>query len=73
MSARVLAEGVDTRETLELLAGMRSALDARIYTWVPAAGRWRLLTLGERRALWEMRGQADGGRGDAPGPAKVVA
>jgi hypothetical protein len=55
MSARVLTEGADTRETLELLAGMRSALDARIYTWVPSVERWRLLTLGERRALWEMR------------------
>jgi hypothetical protein len=55
MNARVLAEGADTRETLELLAGMRSALDARIYTWVPNVERWRLLTLGERRALWEMR------------------
>jgi hypothetical protein len=65
MGARVLAEGVDTRETLELLAGMRSALDARIYTWVPAAGRWRLLTLGERRTLWEMRGQAGRGQAEA--------
>jgi hypothetical protein len=55
MSARVLAEGADTRVTLELLAGMRSALDARIYTWVQNVERWRLLTLGERRALWEMR------------------
>jgi hypothetical protein len=73
MSARVLVEGVDTRETLALLAGMRSALDARIYTWVPAVGRWRLLTLGERRALWEMRGQADGDRRDALVPAQVVA
>ena len=59
MSARVLAEDVDTRATLELLAGMRSALDARIYTWVPTLERWRLLTLGERRALWEMRGRVD--------------
>jgi hypothetical protein len=59
MSAQVLAEGADTRATLELLAGMRIALDARIYTWVPTVERWRLLTLGERRALWEMRGQAN--------------
>jgi hypothetical protein len=72
MSARVLAEGVDTRATLELLAGMRSALDARIYTWVPNAGRWRLLTLSERRALWEMRTRAEEEHGDAA-LAEVVA
>jgi hypothetical protein len=65
MSARVLAEGADTRATLQVLAGMRSALDARVYTWVPTVGRWRLLTLGERRALWEMRGQAGRGQAEA--------
>jgi hypothetical protein len=55
MGARVLAEGVGVRETLELLAGMRSVTDARIYVWVDGAKRWRLLTLGEQKALWEMR------------------
>jgi hypothetical protein len=58
MGARVLAENVDMRRTLELLAGMRSAIDARIYVWMPSAERWRLLTLDEHRALWEMRGGA---------------
>jgi len=61
MSTQVLAEGADTRETLKLLAGMRSALDARIFTWVPTVERWRLLTLDERRALWEMRERARDG------------
>lgn len=56
MSARVLAEGVDARETLRLLAGMRSVIDARVYVWVAGAGRWRLLTLGEQKALWGLRG-----------------
>lgn len=55
MSARVLAEGADTRETLELLAGMKSVVDARIYVWAPAAERWRLLSIAEQRALWELR------------------
>jgi len=55
MSARVLGEGVGARETLELLAKMRGVTDARIYTWVEGAERWRLLTLGEQKALWAMR------------------
>jgi hypothetical protein len=55
MSARVLGEGVGARETLKLLAGMRSVIDARVYVWVAGARRWRLLTLGEQKALWGMR------------------
>jgi hypothetical protein len=55
MGARVLAEGVGARETLELLAGMRSVTDVRIYVWVEGIERWRLLTLGEQKALWGMR------------------
>lgn len=58
MSARVLAEGADTRETLDLLAGMKSAIDARIYVWAPSAERWRLLSIAEQRALWQLRGRA---------------
>jgi hypothetical protein len=72
MSAHVLAEGADTRETLELLAGMRSALDARVYTWVPSLERWRLLTLDERRALWEMRERVGTDRGDGALPEVVA-
>jgi hypothetical protein len=55
MGARVLAEGVGARETLQLLAGMPSVTDARIYVWVDGVERWRLLTLGEQKALWGMR------------------
>jgi hypothetical protein len=73
MSAQVLAEGVDTRETLELLAGMKSVVDARIYVWAPGAGRWRLLSIGEQRALWQLRNR-EPGPVDAPAPPeKVVA
>ncbi len=58
MSARVLAEGADTRETLELLANMNSVVDARVYVWAPASERWRLMTIGEQKALWQLRGRA---------------
>jgi hypothetical protein len=55
MGARVLAEGIGTRETVDLLEGMTSALDARIYVRIGETGRWRLLTLEERKVLWRFR------------------
>lgn len=58
MSARVLAEGISARDTVELLADIRSALDVRIYVWMQRAERWRLLSLQEQKALWGFRDQA---------------
>ena len=57
-SSQVLAEGTDTRATIELLQDVRSVLDVRIYVWMQRAGRWRLLRLDEQRALWRFRGRA---------------
>jgi len=57
-SAHVLGEGIGVRETVALLAGMRSALDARISVWMPGAERWRLLTLDEHKTLWGLRERA---------------
>jgi len=55
-SSRVLAEGVGARAAVDLLEGVGSVVDIRIYVWSRAAKRWRLLTLGEQKALWEFRG-----------------
>jgi hypothetical protein len=55
MGARVLAEDVSARETVELLEGMTSALDARIYVRTGRTARWRLLTFDERKLLWGFR------------------
>ncbi|MGA2320511.1 MAG: hypothetical protein ABSG95_07180 [Solirubrobacteraceae bacterium] len=57
LGARVLAEGVDARATVELLEGMSSVIDVRIYVWVQATRRWRLLRLDEQEALWRSGGQ----------------
>jgi hypothetical protein len=73
MSARVLADGADTRETLKLLAGMRSVVDARIYVWAPGSDRWRLLSIAEQRALWQLRSRAPIADDVAAAPAKIVA
>jgi hypothetical protein len=66
MGARVLAEGVGARETIELLEGIGSVLDAGIYLWMAKTGRWRMLTLDERKALWRFRGRVGATR-DAGG------
>ncbi len=65
LGARLLGEDLGAREALELLEGMGSVLDARVYVWSVAAGRWRLLTLAEQRALWGFRGRMrQGGDGN---------
>ena len=58
LSARTLAENVGAREAVHALEGLRSVLDARISVWSPERGRWRLLSLGEAKALWSFRGSA---------------
>ena len=52
----VLAADVDARRTLEVLGGVRSVVDVNLHVWEPDDERWRLLTLRERRLLWERRG-----------------
>lgn len=55
MSASVIGEGIDTRETVDLLKRMNSVTDVRIYVWAHEARRWRPLSLREQRALWAFR------------------
>ena len=55
MTRAVKAEDASTRATVELLADVRSVGDVQIYVWNHDADRWRLLTLDEQRALWELR------------------
>ena len=59
-SSQVLAEGVGARAAVELLEDVGSVVDVRIYVWSREAKRWRLLTLGEQKALWEFRGSERG-------------
>jgi hypothetical protein len=55
MTGKVLAEHVEAREALDALAGMPTIVDARVYVWQPAKRRWRMLTLGEQKTMWERR------------------
>jgi hypothetical protein len=58
-SRAVLAEDVDARTTLDLLAGIRSSVDVNVSVWEPSTEAWRLLTLGEKQMLWERRAARD--------------
>jgi hypothetical protein len=57
MTDQVLAEGVGTRATVDLLTEQRSLVDVRVYVWEEHAERWRRLSLGEHKALWRLRGR----------------
>ena len=58
VTREVLAEDADGAATLDLLRGLRSVVDVDISVWEPKAGRWRPLTLGERKAVWGLRNAA---------------
>ena len=55
VSQAVLADDAPAREAVEVLGGVRSSVDVRVYVWEPTAERWRLLTLAEQRLLWDRR------------------
>jgi hypothetical protein len=56
MTRQVLAEDVDARRAAEVLGGVRSVVDVRVYAWDRKAERWRLLTRREQKLLWDRRG-----------------
>ncbi|MEY2534359.1 MAG: hypothetical protein QOF29_2269 [bacterium] len=58
MTEQVLAEDASARATVELLADVRSVVDVRIYAWNHRDEKWRLLTHGEQKTLWDLRGAA---------------
>jgi hypothetical protein len=60
MTDQVLAEDADTRATVDLLRGLRSVVDVRIYAWNHRDAAWRLLTQREQKMLWDLRGTAAG-------------
>src|SRR4051812_28714792 len=57
MTKRVLAEGADTRTTVEVLEEARSVVDVSIYVWEEKAGKWQQLTQREAHMLWALRGR----------------
>jgi hypothetical protein len=52
-SRELLADDVDARQAVEALDEVRSVVDVSVYVSRPE-GDWRLLTLGEQKALWRV-------------------
>ena len=55
VSRRVLAEGANAQEAIDVLGEVRSIIDVDVYIWQPETERWRRLTFGERKLLWDRR------------------
>jgi hypothetical protein len=55
MTREVLADDVDARSAVDVLGGVRSIVDVTVYVWDDEAERWRRLTFGETKALWDQR------------------
>ena len=58
MTREVLAEGAGTRETVDLLKGVRSTVDVSVYVWEAGAGKWQPLTQREQKMLWDLASRA---------------
>jgi hypothetical protein len=58
MSGEVRAEDASTRATVELLEQVRRLDDVRVYVRSDGDERWRLITRGEQRTLWDLRGRS---------------
>jgi hypothetical protein len=58
ISREVLADDADARAALDALDAVEHVVDVEVFVREPRSEHWRLLTLGEQRALWERRGGA---------------
>lgn len=55
MTRQTLIEGASGRETIDVLKRVRSVVDVNLYIWDYEREHWQLLTLAERRAIWNLR------------------
>ena len=55
MTRQVLAQDVDARGALDALHAVRSIVDITVHVWDADRDRWRRLTFGELKTLWEQR------------------
>ena len=54
MTREPLIDGGSTRETVDALRGVRSMVDVNVYLWHEKEDSWRLLSLAEQRAIWDI-------------------
>ena len=55
MTGQTLADDATGRQTVDALKAIRSVVDVRISRWDSENERYRPLTLGEQRAIWDLR------------------
>ncbi len=60
MTRQTLVDGVSARDAINALKDVRSIVDVNVYVWQDERNRWRLLTLSEQRAMWELAGPSSG-------------
>ena len=54
MTRQPLIEDAGARETVDALKPVRSVVDVSVYVWQEEDDRWRLLSLAEQRAMWDL-------------------
>ncbi len=54
MTRQPIVEDGNARDAVDALQHIRSTMDVTVSTWQEHSGRWRPLTLGEQRAMWEL-------------------
>lgn len=54
MTRQALLDGGSGRDALAALRDVRSMVDVNVYVWHDDRERWRMLTLPEQRAMWEL-------------------
>ena len=54
MTRQTLIEEANAREAVSALERVRSFVDVSVYVWQEGEDRWRLLTLAEQRAMWDL-------------------
>jgi len=55
LSRQLLADDANAPETLEVLRSVSQPVDVSVYVWEPKPQEWRLLTVRERKVLWDAR------------------
>jgi hypothetical protein len=58
MTKEVIAEDSDAQATVAALRTIRSVVDIDIFVWEQKLLRWRQLSFGEKRVLWDRRTNA---------------
>jgi hypothetical protein len=53
MTRQVLGNKTNAKATIRLLEDVRSVVDVSVQVWDPGRGRWRMLTFGEVKTLWD--------------------